>query len=110
MFPGGGDPRQIKRAMKQLGVDIEQLDDVERVVIERTDSKLVFEDPQVSVMEAQGQEIYQIVGKPTEQAAYEPSDEDVDLVVDRADVSEDEAREALIEAEGDIADAVMSLS
>jgi len=56
-------PRKMKQMMKQMGID-EELD-AERVVIETADGDdLVFDDAQVTKMDAQGQETYQIVGSP----------------------------------------------
>ncbi|MFC6752962.1 nascent polypeptide-associated complex protein, partial [Halorubrum tibetense] len=64
MFGGGGmNPRKMKQMMKQMGIDVEELD-AERVVIETAEADLVFEGPQVTKMDAQGQETYQIVGSP----------------------------------------------
>jgi len=65
MFGGGGmNPRKMKQMMKQMGIDVEELD-AERVVIETADGDdLVFDDAQVTKMDAQGQETYQIVGRP----------------------------------------------
>jgi len=54
----------MKQMMKQMGIDVEELD-AERVVIETADGDdLVFDDAQVTKMDAQGQETYQIVGSP----------------------------------------------
>jgi len=68
MFGGGGmNPRKMKQMMKQMGIDVEELD-AERVVVETADGDLVFDGPQVTKMDAQGQETYQIVGEPEEVA------------------------------------------
>ncbi|OYR56713.1 Nascent polypeptide-associated complex protein, partial [Halorubrum sp. E3] len=60
MFGGGGmNPRKMKQMMKQMGIDVEELD-AERVVIETADGDdLVFDGAQVTKMDAQGQETYQ---------------------------------------------------
>ena len=122
MFGGGGmNPRKMEQMMKQMGIDMEELD-ATRVVIETADTELVFESPQVTKMDAQGQETYQIVGSPDEKAAGdEPDtdesadaggtipDEDVELVAQRAGVTPDEAREALEANDGDLAAAITAL-
>lgn len=111
MFPGAGNPRQMKRMMKQMGIDMETLDDVEEVVIKRSGSEVVFSSAQVTVMDAKGQKIYQIVGNPEErELGYEPDEEDVELVIEQTGASRDGAVAALEAAEGDIADAIMELS
>ena len=126
MFGGGGmNPRKMKQMMKQMGIDVDELD-AERVVIETADGDLVFESPQVTRMDAQGQQTYQIVGEPEEvddagagsadagdasalDAAGAIPDDDVAIVAQRAEVPEAEAREALAATDGDLAAAIASL-
>ena len=125
MFGGGGmNPRKMKQMMKQMGIDVEELD-AERVVIETADGDLVFDGAQVTKMDAQGQETYQIVGSPEEvadagagaptavedadDAADRIPDEDVALVAERAGVPQTTAREALEDADGDLAAAIAAL-
>ncbi|EMA63842.1 nascent polypeptide-associated complex protein [Halorubrum lipolyticum] len=136
MFGGGGmNPRKMKQMMKQMGIDVEELD-AERVVIETADGDdLVFDGAQVTKMDAQGQETYQIVGSPeavadagaggspsavegdSGTAAIEEDgaddagipDEDVALVAERAGVPKSTAREALEDADGDLAAAIAEL-
>jgi nascent polypeptide-associated complex subunit alpha len=126
MFGGGGmNPRKMKQMMKQMGIDVDEID-AERVVIETADGDLVFDDAQVTKMDAQGQETYQIVGSPSEvesgsaagaveaadaDAAEDDAipDEDVALVAERAGVPQSTAREALEDADGDLAAAIAAL-
>jgi len=128
MFGGGGgglNPRKMKQMMEQMGIDLEDID-AEEVVIKTPDEELVFDDAEVQRMDAQGQQTYQIVGSPesrergagggdeTETATEDDADdaipqEDVDIVVQRAEVTEDTAREALQEADGDLAAAIAAL-
>jgi len=135
MFGGGGgglNPRKMKKMMQQMGIDMEDID-AEEVIIRTPDEELYFDDADVQLMEAQGQQTYQVVGEPASRErgdgdagsesagsdAVEESqtgggdvgipDEDVELVAMRADVGEDEAREALEETDGDLAAAVERL-
>ncbi|WP_226012431.1 nascent polypeptide-associated complex protein [Halomicrobium salinisoli] len=130
MFGGGGgglNPRKMKQMMKQMGIDMEDID-AEEVIIRTPDEELYFDDAEVQLMEAQGQKTYQVVGDPesrergasesggsdAEAEAEEGGDEgipddDVELVAMRADVDEDTAREALAETDGDLAAAVERL-
>jgi len=120
-------PRKMKQMMKQMGIDVDEID-AERVVIETADGDLVFDDAQVTKMDAQGQETYQIVGSPSEvesgsaagaveaadaaeDAAEDDAipDEDVALVAERAGVPQSTAREALEDADGDLAAAIAAL-
>jgi nascent polypeptide-associated complex subunit alpha len=129
MFGGGGglNPRKMKQMMKQMGIDVTEID-AEEVIIRTEDHDLVFDDAEVTKMDARGQETYQIVGEPTEQAHGElesadtggdagdsddtdegiPQD-DIDLVVARTGAREDEARAALKANDGDLAAAVDQL-
>lgn len=111
--------------MEQMGVDMEELD-VEEVRMETTDGDTLVFDSNTTVnrINAQGQEMYQVVGEPATETANNSagatkeedddtelfSEEDVSLVMEEANVTEEEAREALTDADGDIADAIMQLS
>ncbi|WP_435179737.1 nascent polypeptide-associated complex protein [Halorussus sp. AFM4] len=131
MFGGGGgglDPRKMKQMMKQMGIDVDELD-AEQVVITKSDGEqLVFDDPDITVMDARGQETYQVVGEPESRegdaggaSAVEAGDEDesggsagipdgdVEIVAQRTGASEDDAREALEATDGDLAAAVERL-
>lgn len=141
MFGGGGggglDPRKMEQMMKQMGIDTEELD-AEEIVIRTGEEELVFTDAEVTVIQAQGQETYQIVGEPEtreagagssagEDAAIESADipaddseersssdpavepQDIEIVAMRTGASENEARDALEAADGDLASAVEKL-
>ena len=108
-------PREFRRLAERLGLELGELNGVKEVVIRLEDKELVFEYPKVSIMKVQNETIYQILGTPIERPTGEPaeleiSDEDVQLVALQAGVSEEEARQALKEAEGDLAKAILLLS
>ncbi len=119
--------RKMQQMMKQMGIDMQDLD-AEEVIIRTPDEELVFTDADVQRMDAQGQQTYTIVGEPDSRAlgeggsdesvieesegdsgAAEIPDDDVELVATRAGASEDEAREALEETNGDLAAAIERL-
>ena len=56
MIPGmrGMSPKKLQQMMKQMGIDVEELENVERVIIQLSDKELIFEDATVTVMTAQG--------------------------------------------------------
>ncbi|WP_135825390.1 nascent polypeptide-associated complex protein [Halorussus ruber] len=133
MFGGGGgglDPRKMKQMMKQMGIDVDELD-AEEVVITKSDGEqLVFDNPDITVMDARGQETYQVVGEPetreagaggasavesgesdeaSDAGASGIPDEDVEIVAQRTGSTEDDAREALEATDGDLAAAVERL-
>lgn len=129
MFGGGGgggfDPRKMQQMMNQFGIDLTELD-AEEVIIRTPDEELVFTDAEVQKMDAQGQATYQIIGSPESRArgegetagAVESGDEggssdipdsDIEIVSERAGVSEDDARDALEANDGDLAAAIADL-
>lgn len=119
-IPGGRmNPRQMKAAMRRMGIETEEIPDVEEVVIRTPTKEYVFKSAEVSAMTVQGQKTWQIVGEPivmnrkTEGAPPAPkpaiSEEDVDLVAEKAGVSKAVARKALEEADGEPAEAIIRL-
>ena len=119
-IPGGRmNPRQMKAAMRRMGIETEEIPDVEEVVIRTPTKEYVFKSAEVSAMTVQGQKTWQIVGEPivmSRKTAGAPppekvliSEEDVDLVAERAGVSKAVARKALEEANGEPAEAIIRL-
>ena len=71
----------------------------------------MFEDAEVTVMESQGQKSYQIVGEPViNERTHDQINEDIKLIMDQTNCTEDEARNALKESNGDIAEAILKLT
>lgn len=104
-------PAKVKQMMKQMGINITDIDEVEQVIIRTASRDIVFNDANVSIMNAQGVDTYQIVGTPEEVARdVQIPDDDVRLVAEQTGVSEDKARDALKNANGDLAEAILSLS
>ena len=122
MFPRGGiNPKQLKqmeRTMKKMGMDMKDIDDVEEVVIVLKDKELVIKNPEVSKMNAMGQETYQVVGEAQERikgstsepTSVEIDDDDIELVASQTGKTRKEAQQALEEVNGDLAEAIMKLS
>jgi len=113
MFPGLGglNPKKMQAMMKQLGMDQKEIP-ASRVTIEKADGgKIVIENPSVTKISMQGQESFQISGEEKEESAKpEITDEDVKTIMEKANVSEEEARKALEESKGDLAEAILKLS
>ncbi len=101
------DDKQIRLAMKKMGINIKELK-AEKVIIETGDKQYIFTNPMVSILEMKGQKTYQIVGKP--EIKMKIREEDVELVAEKTGKSKEEARKALEEANGDIAQAIINLS
>lgn len=111
MIPGlgGMNPKKMQSMMKQLGIKQEGVDDAKRVVIERESGNIVIENPSVTKVEMQGQQTWQIMGEAREEEAG-ISEEDVKLVAEKTGKSEAEARKALEEVNGEVAEAIVKLS
>ncbi|MFA0821568.1 MAG: nascent polypeptide-associated complex protein [Methanomethylovorans sp.] len=115
MFPGVGgrgmNPAKMKQMMKQMGISIDEIPNVEQVIIRTPDVDIVFNDANVTVMNAQGADTYQVVGTPEKvPRKLEIPDDDVRLVAEQTGVSEEKARKALEDAKGDLAEAILALS
>ncbi|WP_296797034.1 nascent polypeptide-associated complex protein [uncultured Methanobrevibacter sp.] len=105
--------KQMERQMKKMGMKMEDLDGVTEVIIRFEDKELIIDNPSVSLMNVMGQETYQVEGNAREvELEYEVEipDEDVEMVANQANVSEDVARQALEESKGDLAEAIMKLN
>ena len=114
MFPGGTrgmNPKKVKQMMKQMGVSVKQLENVEQVIIKTTDTEIVFTEAEVAVMDAMGVKTYQVVGTPEERPIEEPIPEgDIKLVMEQTGVDQEKATSALKDANGDLAEAILKLS
>ncbi len=115
MIPGGMNPKQMQQIMKKMGIKVEEIE-AERVVIECADRKIIISEPQVMLTKMPGQEMFQISGEVSEAEAGEEdevdtriTDDDIDMVADKAGVGRERAEEMLEETRGDIAEAIMRL-
>ena len=105
--------KQMEKKKKKMGMKMEELNGVREVIIRFDDKELIIDNPSVSLMNVMGQETYQVEGKAREvelEYEIEIPDEDVEMVANSAGVSEDEARQALEESKGDLAEAIMKLN
>lgn len=110
MMPGL-DPRALKKMMKQMGMDMQDIPASEVIIKKPEGGQIVIKNPQVQKMKIPGQgESFQVIGNSTEDSsAPEISEADIDLVADQAKVPREKAKEALEKAGGDIAKAILSL-
>ncbi len=111
MFPGMGkiNPKQMQAMMRQMGISQEEIEAI-RVIIEKTDGKIIIENPSIQKISMQGQESFQISGEINEESGEKFSDEDVRLVAEKTSSSLEKAREALEKNEGDIAESILNLT
>lgn len=112
MFPGMN-PAQMQKMMKQMGMQSKEIDAIEVVIKTSDDKEIIIKGPQVSKIKVMGQETFQITGgEITEEDSVdsvEVSEDDVMLVMEKSGASEEDARNALEKADGDIAQAIMDL-
>jgi nascent polypeptide-associated complex subunit alpha len=113
-------PREQKRMMQRMGMNMDSVPEVQQVIIRTADKDIVIDEPEVAILQVQGQKMYQVIGgQVSEQApsqrgapvAAKPSfsDEDVQLVADQTGKSLAKAKEALQECGGDLAKAILLL-
>lgn len=117
MFPGGMSPKQMQTVLKRMGIRVEEIE-AERVIIECADRNIIINSPQVMLTKMPQQEMFQVSGEVTEEGKLTEGDEevkvditedDVEMVMDQAGVDKATAERALLDSNGDIADAIMKL-
>lgn len=119
MMPGMGrgvNPRQMKQAMKRMGISTEDIQGVEEVIIRTADKEYVIKEAAVSCVVMQGQKTYQVVGdaevRPRQAVKEEQPgipEDDVRLVMSQTGVSKEKALQALKECDGEPAEAILKI-
>ncbi|MFP4424554.1 MAG: nascent polypeptide-associated complex protein [Candidatus Woesearchaeota archaeon] len=102
--------RKMNQMMKKMGVSQNEID-AQQVIIRTSEKELVFNNPQVTKVNMMGQETYQVIGEPEERELKpEISEEDIQTVMEQAQVEEADARKALEDTDGDLAEAILNLT
>jgi len=110
MMPGMN-ARQMQQMMKQMGIQQVEVD-ATRVIIETPEKRIIIDNPQVSKVNMMGQMTWQVMGPVREEAidtTPDISDDDVETVMEQTGASKEDALEAITEAKGDLAEAIMTL-
>ena len=111
MMPGNINNKKMKQMMKQIGMQMEPIEDVQKLIIYTKKGNYIFDSAEVTAMTMQGITTYQVAGQVRfEPAVPEIPDDDVKLVSEQAGVSREAAREALVSCNGDIAEAILKVS
>jgi nascent polypeptide-associated complex subunit alpha len=111
MMPGRINPRQMNQMMKRMGINVKEIENVEKVIIQTDKKEYVFENAEVTIMDAQGSKTYQITGNPNIiDRKDEMKEDDIKLIIEQTGKSEEEAKKALEETKGDIAEAILKLT
>jgi nascent polypeptide-associated complex subunit alpha len=126
MLPTGGrNPRQVEMMMRRMGMTTEPVPGVEEVIVRTATKEHVFRAPEVTILTVQGVRTYQVVGNPeirprgaatptaggtsVPAAPAGPPEDDVRLVMEQANVSREEAIEALLGTNGAPAEAILRI-
>ncbi|MBT3836041.1 nascent polypeptide-associated complex protein [Candidatus Woesearchaeota archaeon] len=110
MMPGMN-PRKMQAMMKQMGIQQVEIPATE-VIIRTADKEIIITNPSVQKVNMMGNQNFQVSGNITERlldSTPDISEEDVKTVMEQSNVSEDEARKAIEDAKGDLAEAIMGL-
>ena len=101
----------MQQMMSKMGINQEDIP-AKRVVIEKEhDSNIVIDNPQVTKINMQGQETFQVAGDISEEHKEEEiKEDDIKQVMEKTGKSEHEAKSALEKADGDLAQAIIDLS
>lgn len=105
--------RQMRRMLDRMGLNMNELNNVQEVIIRTADKEIIIKEPVVAELKAQDSTIYQVIASDVEERAVERksfSDEDIMLVMQQTGVSREIAIKALEDADGDIAKAILSLT
>ena len=110
-MPGRINPRQMNQMMRKLGINVKEIENVKKVIIQTDNKEYIFENAEVTIMDAQGQKTYQITGKAIiKEIEDKIKKEDIDLIVEQTGKTIEEAKKALEETNGDIAEAIIKLT
>lgn len=104
-------PREANRMMQKMGMQVQQLDDVTRVIMETPSKRIIIEGPEVATVTVQGQTVYQVGGGSVreESATSQTAAGDAQLVASQAGVTLQQASDALKQSGGDLAQAIILL-
>ena len=108
-----GGNREMRRMLDKMGLEMKDLGNIEEVIIKTETKELYLIKPQVVEMKGKDSTIFQVVATDIEEKEREtPSlkDEDVILVMQQANVTREKAIQALVDAKGDLAKAILNLT
>jgi len=113
---GAPQGRDAKRMMQKMGMQVDEIEGVTEVLIRTPTREIVIDEPVVTSVVVQGQKMFQVTGGSshekaplTEAPLMEIPEADAKLVAEQTGKSLDDARTALKEAGGDLAEAILKL-
>ena len=111
MMRGGN--RQMRRMMDKMGLDMTEIPNVQEVIIKTDKKEIIIPKPSVTEMKSKENSIFQIIAESFEEKELEVqifSEDDIMLVCQQASCNEEQAKEALGETKGDIAQAILRIT
>ena len=111
MMRGGN--REMRRMMDKMGLDMNEIPNVQEVIIKTDKKEIIIAKPSVTEMKAKDNSIFQVIADSYEEKELENpifSDQDIELVSQQAGVDKEQAINALNESEGDLARAILLLT
>ncbi|MDP7981884.1 MAG: nascent polypeptide-associated complex protein [Conexivisphaerales archaeon] len=107
--------RQARRMMEKMGLNVEEIEGVKEVIMQMEDGRTIrVKGPTVYKLRTKEKDvaIYNVMGKEEVTEGEEEvtlSEEDVKLVMEQTGATRDQAIQALVEAGGDLAAAILKL-
>ncbi|MFQ6076873.1 MAG: nascent polypeptide-associated complex protein [Candidatus Bathyarchaeia archaeon] len=105
-------PRDVRRAMRRMGMELEEVTDVSEAILRSRDREITISEPTVTVMSlGRKDKVFQITGGKIVEKLLEGAipEEDARLVAQQANATIEEARDALRTTGGDLAQAIILL-
>jgi nascent polypeptide-associated complex subunit alpha len=99
--------------LDKMGLEMQDIGNIEEVIIKTESKELYLLKPQVIQMKGKENTIFQVIASEIEERVRDvPSirEEDIILVIQQANVGREKAIQALTDAKGDIAQAIISLT
>ena len=113
MYGGGPNKDEASERADKMGLDMNELQNVQEVIIKTDKKQIIISKPSVTEMKAKDSSIFTVTADSYEEvelAVQIFSDEDIQLVSQQAGVDEEKAKSALEEAKGDLARAILLLT
>jgi len=107
------DNRQNRRMLEKMGINLEEVPDVEEVIIKTKEKELILKKVNVSKIKTKDTEMFQVIAEDIEEIIKENkeiNEKDIHLVAQQAKVSFETAKIALEESNGDLAQAILKLT
>ena len=108
-----GGNREMRRMLDKMGLEMKDLGDIEEVIIKTETKEIYLIKPQIIEMKGKDNTIFQVVATDIEEKKRDVpifKEEDIILVMQQANVTKEKAVQALTDAKGDMAQAILDLT